>query len=87
MDAVGVYQQAQAELATSQAAVVAAQQEALQVRQRADEAREVLAKEIREARAAGMTIADLVRVTPYSREGIRKILDPTRGRPTDDAPE
>jgi len=72
--AVAEHQRAQADLASAQAAVVAAQQEAVAVRRRADAAREALAEEIRAAHAGGMRVADLVRMTGYSREGIRKIV-------------
>lgn len=73
-EAVTAYQQAQAEVATAQTAVVAAQQTAVQARQHATEAREALATEIRAAHADGMRVVDLMRMTGYSREGIRKIL-------------
>lgn len=81
-EAVTAYQRTQAELASAQAAVVSAQQEALAVRRRADEAREALAEEIRAAHADGMRVADLVRMTGYSREGIRKIVG--INRPSDE---
>lgn len=77
-EAVTAYQQAQAEVATAQTAVVAAQQTAVQARQHATEAREALAAEIRAAHVDGMRVVDLMRMTGYSREGIRKILGMTQ---------
>lgn len=76
--AVAEHQRAQAELASAQAAVVSAQQEALSVKRRADAAREALAEQMRAAHADGMRVADLVRMTGYSREGVRKIVGGAR---------